>query len=149
MERTVKMIDVSEKQVTVREARARAILKLKKETVLAIKQGRIEKGDVIAVAKVAGITGAKQTASILPMCHPIPITSVKVDIYFDNDTTLRIESSVKAEAKTGVEMEALVSVMVSALTVYDMCKSIDRGIIIEEVCLLEKKGGRSGHWKRE
>lgn len=142
----VKMIDVSEKPITLREARARAVLRLQKETVKKIKEGKIEKGDVVAVAKVAGITGAKRTAEILPMCHPIPLNSVEIDIYFDSEDTIRIESKARAEAKTGVEMEALVAVVSSALTVYDMCKGIDRGITIEKVMLLEKKGGRSGHW---
>lgn len=143
------MIDVSEKPVTLREARARAIVRMNKATLSAIKEGKIEKGDVISVAKIAGITGAKNTPNLLPLCHPIPLTSVNIDIFFDSEDTLRIESSVRAEGKTGVEMEALAAVASSALTVYDMCKRIDRGIIIEEICLLEKKGGRSGHWKRQ
>lgn len=149
MEQNVKMIDVSEKPVTLREARARAIVRMNKATLSAIKEGKIEKGDVISVAKIAGITGAKNTPNLLPLCHPIPLTSVNIDIFFDSEDTLRIESTVRAEGKTGVEMEALVAVASSALTVYDMCKRIDRGIIIEEICLLEKKGGRSGHWKRQ
>lgn len=143
------MIDVSEKPVTLREARARAIVRMNKATLSAIKEGKIEKGDVISVAKIAGITGAKNTPNLLPLCHPIPLTSVNIDIFFDSEDTLRIESTVRAEGKTGVEMEALAAVASSALTVYDMCKRIDRGIIIEEICLLEKKGGRSGHWKRQ
>ncbi len=142
------MIDISEKAVTLREARAEAVIKLKKETVNAIKEGRIEKGDVITVAKIAGINAAKKTPDLLPMCHPIFLSSVSIDITFDNEDTLRIESKVRSEAKTGVEMEALVAVTVSALTVYDMCKSIDREIRIDSIYLLEKKGGRSGHWKR-
>lgn len=149
MEQNVKMIDVSEKPVTLREARARAIVRMNKATLSAIKEGKIEKGDVISVAKIAGITGAKNTPNLLPLCHPIPLTSVNIDIFFDSEDTLRIESTVRAEGKTGVEMEALVAVASSALTVYDMCKRIDREIIIEEICLLEKKGGRSGHWKRQ
>ncbi len=148
MESRVKMIDISEKAVTLREARAEAVIKLKKETVNAIKEGRIEKGDVITVAKIAGINAAKKTPDLLPMCHPIFLSSVSIDITFDNEDTLRIESKVRSEAKTGVEMEALVAVTVSALTVYDMCKSIDREIRIDSIYLLEKKGGRSGHWKR-
>jgi cyclic pyranopterin phosphate synthase len=149
MEHKVKMIDVSEKAVTLREARARAVIRLKKETLDAIRNGQIEKGDVLTVAKVAGINGAKKTWELLPMCHPISLSSVAIDIFFDDENTIRIESTARAEAKTGVEMEALVAVTSSALTVYDMCKSIDRGITIESIYLLEKKGGRSGHWKRK
>lgn len=148
MEHKVKMIDVSDKPVTLREARARAIVRLKKGTLDAIKEGKIEKGDVLAVAKIAGISGAKRTPDLLPMCHPIFLNAVDIDIFFDDKNTLRIESTARAEAKTGVEMEALVAVTASALTVYDMCKGIDRGITIEGIYLLEKRGGRSGHWKR-
>ncbi len=142
------MIDISDKPVTLREARARAIVRLKQETLNAIKEGKIEKGDVLAVAKIAGISGAKRTPELLPMCHPIFLNAVDIDIFFDDENTLRIESTARAEAKTGVEMEALVAVTASALTVYDMCKGIDRGITIESIYLLEKKGGRSGYWKR-
>ncbi len=142
------MIDVSGKPVTLREARAEAVVRLKKETLNAIKEGRIEKGDVITVAKIAGINAAKKTPDLLPLCHPIFLDSVSIDISFDDENTLRIESRVRTEAKTGVEMEALVAVTASALTVYDMCKSIDRGIIIDNICLIEKMGGRSGHWRR-
>lgn len=148
MEHRVKMIDVSEKPVTLREARARAVVKMKEETLSVIRNEKIEKGDVISVAKIAGITGAKSTSTFLPLCHPIPLSSVNIDLYFEDERSLRIESTVRAEAKTGVEMEALVAVTASALTVYDMCKSIDREISIESIYLLEKKGGRSGYWKR-
>lgn len=144
----IKMIDVSDKPITLREARARAIVKLKKETLDAIKEGKIEKGDVLTVAKIAGISGAKKTPDLLPMCHPIFLNTVSIEIFFDDKNTLRIESRARAGAKTGVEMEALVAVTASALTIYDMCKGIDRGITIESIYLLEKKGGRSGHWKR-
>jgi len=141
----IKMVDVGDKEATKREAIARGYLSLKKETVQAIKEGKIPKGDVLSVANVAGILAAKKTASLIPMCHPLRITSVKIDFELKEDTII-INSKVSAIDRTGVEMEALTAVALSALTIYDMCKGVDRGISISRIELIEKKGGKSGHF---
>jgi len=109
----------------------------------------IAKGDVLEVARLAGIMAAKRTADLIPLCHPLPLESVTVDFLFPDETTLGIEAIAHVEAKTGVEMEALTAVSIAALTVYDMCKSVDRGMSLGEIQLEEKSGGRSGHWRRE
>ncbi|GAB7388859.1 cyclic pyranopterin monophosphate synthase MoaC [Bacillaceae bacterium] len=144
-----RMVDVSEKAVTKRVAVAKSMVKMKPETMARIKEGRIGKGDVLAVAQVAGIMAAKKTAELIPMCHPIPITGV--DIRFDDaaEDTLQIEASVKTTGVTGVEMEALTAASVAALTVYDMCKAIDKGIVIGPTYLVAKEGGKSGDYRRE
>lgn len=144
-----RMVDVSEKADTAREAVAEGYVRMEPATLALILEGGIAKGDVIAVARIAGIMGAKQTSSIIPMCHPIPITGAKVDLQADGDGALRIEARVKTEGKTGVEMEALSAVTIAALTVYDMCKAVDRGMRIAGVRLLEKRGGKSGEWLAE
>ena len=118
-------------------------------TLALIQAGETKKGDVLEVARLAGIMAAKRTADLIPLCHPLAIESVAVDFTSPDDRTLVIEGTVTVEAKTGVEMEALTVVSVAALTVYDMCKSVDRGITIERIQLEEKSGGRSGHWVRE
>jgi len=141
----IKMVDVGDKEATKREAIARGYLSLKKETVQAIKEGKIPKGDVLSVANVAGILAAKKTASLIPMCHPLRITSVKIDFELKEDTII-INSKVSAIDRTGVEMEALTAVALSALTIYDMCKGVDREISISRIELIEKKGGKSGHF---
>jgi len=143
----VRMVDVTTKNVTQRKAKAQAIVRLSKTTLEKIQQGQVPKGDVFSVAKVAGIQAAKDTARILPLCHPIPLESV--DIEFDltqNPSQILIQTLVKASWKTGVEMEALASCMAAALTIYDMCKALERGISIHSVELLEKHGGQSGSW---
>lgn len=143
------MVDVSEKNVTTRTARARAELTMRPETLTRIRQGEISKGDVLAVAQVAAIMASKKTADLIPMCHPLPITGVSVSFAFPSDHRLRLDVVVRTDAKTGVEMEALTAASVGALTVYDMCKAIDRGMTIEFVGLMEKSGGKSGTYLRE
>jgi len=141
----IKMVDVGDKKITKREAIARGYLSLKKETVKAIKEGKMPKGDVLSVANVAGILAAKKTSSLIPMCHPLRITNVKIDFELKEDTII-INSKVSAIDRTGVEMEALTAVALAALTIYDMCKGVDREIFISNIELVEKKGGKSGHF---
>ncbi|MDI9466457.1 MAG: cyclic pyranopterin monophosphate synthase MoaC [Syntrophomonadaceae bacterium] len=144
-----RMVDVTGKEPSQRVAEARAIVRMQPETLLAIRSGGVKKGDVLAVAQVAGIMAAKQTSSLIPMCHPLMLTAV--DISFDLDQAedrIVIHSRVKTTGQTGVEMEAMTAAAVAALTLYDMAKAIDRWMVIEEVCLIEKSGGKSGHVKR-
>lgn len=138
------MVDVSEKEVTVRTAQAQAVVKMKPDTLQMIKDNSLKKGDVLSVARIAGICGAKKTADLIPLCHAIPIEKVSVDFEFMSEDALLIQAFAKCSYKTGVEMEALTAVSVAALTVYDMCKAVDRGMRIENICLLSKSGGRSG-----
>jgi len=144
-----RMVDVGDKPATRRSARASARLRIAAETLRVIHERRGAKGDVLEVARLAGILAAKRTADLIPLCHPLAIESVAVDFTSPDDRSLAIEATVQVEAKTGVEMEALTAVSVAALTVYDMCKSLDRSITIEQVQLEEKSGGRSGHWIRD
>ncbi len=143
-----RMVDVGDKPVTRRVARASAIVRMAAQTLATILQRRAAKGDVLEVARLAGIMAAKRTAELIPLCHPLAIDSVAVDFTSPDSETLVIGGTVAVEAKTGVEMEALTVVSVAALTVYDMCKAVDRGITIEHIQLEEKSGGRSGHWLR-
>ncbi|WGS64294.1 cyclic pyranopterin monophosphate synthase MoaC [Marinitoga aeolica] len=143
----VKMVDVSEKNITLRIAKAHGKIKMKKETLNAIVSGKVAKGNVLTTAKIAGIMGAKKTSELIPMCHNIFIS--KIDIEFKiNEGNIEIFSMAKTESKTGIEMEALTAVNIAALTIYDMCKAIDREMEITEIYLLEKSGGKSGHFKR-
>jgi len=144
-----RMVDVGDKAVTSRLARASAHMKLAPATLALVLGCTTKKGDVLEVARLAGIMAAKRTADLIPLCHPLALESVTVDFTSPDDHSLVIESQVRVEAKTGVEMEALTVVSVAALTVYDMCKSVDRGITIERIQLEEKSGGRSGHWRRQ
>ncbi len=145
-----RMVDVSTKSDSNRVARAQAVVHMLPETLRAIRAGAVKKGDVLAVAQVAGIMGAKQTAVLIPMCHPLMLTGVDIDFEFNDErSTLTIYSVVKTTGKTGVEMEAITAVTVAALTVYDMCKAVDRWIEISSIQLLEKEGGKSGHLQRE
>ncbi|WP_054692220.1 cyclic pyranopterin monophosphate synthase MoaC [Syntrophomonas palmitatica] len=145
-----RMVDVSSKTDSERVAVARAVVRMQRKTIELIKSGGIKKGDVLAVAQVAGIMGAKQTSNLIPMCHPLLLTSVNVEFTIDEDNNcILIEAQVKTTGKTGVEMEALTAVSTAALTVYDMCKAVDRWMEITEVQLMEKDGGKSGHLKRE
>jgi cyclic pyranopterin phosphate synthase len=144
-----RMVDVGDKQITRRVARASGLVQMAAETLSLIREKRAAKGDVLEVARLAGIMATKRTADLIPLCHPLPIESVAIEFAFESEQTLRIEAIVHVEAKTGIEMEALTAVSVAALTVYDMCKGVDRSITIERVQLEEKSGGRSGHWKRE
>ncbi|MCH8995063.1 MAG: cyclic pyranopterin monophosphate synthase MoaC [Chloroflexi bacterium] len=140
-----RMVDVSGKADTAREAIARGTVRMQPETLALIQSGGVEKGDVIAVARLAGVMAAKRTHELIPLCHPLLLTDIDVAITPDEaDSALQIEATVRTTGKTGVEMEALTAVSVAALTVYDMCKAVDRGIRIEAVRLAQKRGGKSG-----
>jgi len=144
-----RMVDVSEKPETLREAVAGGSVSMKNTTLRMIRDGKMSKGDVLGVARVAGIMAAKKTSEIIPMCHPLNITSVEVSFEYDEKGgRIQIESKVKIRGMTGVEMEALTAVAAAALTIYDMCKSVDRRMIISDILLLEKRGGKSGVFKR-
>ena len=144
-----RMVDVGAKAETVRTARASAVVRMKPETLTLIRDKGVAKGDVLEVARLAGIMAAKKTADLIPLCHPLPLTSVKLDFTFPSGDALRIEAVVTVFARTGVEMEALTAVSIAALTVYDMCKAVDRAMTIESVRLEEKDGGKSGHFVRD
>lgn len=144
-----RMVDVSEKPDTVREAIARGAVLMRPSTLALIQQNAIQKGDVLSVAKIAGIMAAKRTAELIPLCHPLPLTSVDLTFGFDTGGgRIEIESRARVTGKTGVEMEALSAVAVAALTVYDMCKAVDREMAIGDIRLVEKRGGRSGTFRR-
>lgn len=143
-----RMVDVSDKAETTRVAVACGKVLMKSETLERIRSGLIAKGDVLAVAQVAGIMAAKQTAQLIPMCHPLVITGVKLSFNFVEPGEVDIEAKVKVYGKTGVEMEALTAVSVAALTIYDMCKAVDKTMTIEDIYLVEKLGGKSGHFVR-
>ena len=143
-----RMVDVADKPVTRRLARASGQVRMAAETLSLVRDKRAAKGDVLEVARLAGIMAAKRTSELIPLCHPLPIDSVSIDFTFVDTQMLRIEATVQVEAKTGIEMEALTAVSVAALTVYDMCKGVDRGMSIGPIQLEEKSGGRSGHWRR-
>ena len=139
------MVDVGEKAVTHREASARGFVSMKPTTLALITSGKVKKGDVLSTARLAGIMAAKQTPQLIPLCHTLPLSQVTVELEPDHDHSgVEIEAMVKTDAKTGVEMEALTAVSVAALTVYDMCKSVDRGIRIQSIRLVSKSGGKSG-----
>jgi len=144
-----RMVDVGDKQVARRVARASGLVRMAAETLTLIRDKKAAKGDVLEVARLAGIMATKRTADLIPLCHPLQLESVTIDFELLDERTLRIEATVQVEAKTGVEMEALTAVSVAALTVYDMCKAVDRGTTIERIQLEEKSGGRSGHWHRD
>lgn len=145
-----RMVDVGQKEDTERIARASCYVEMKSETLNAITDGKIKKGDVLAVAQVGGIMAAKRTYELIPMCHNILITGCDIEFNIDRDNNrINIISTVKTRGKTGVEMEALTAASVCALTIYDMCKAIDRGMIIGDLMLLEKDGGKSGHFIRK
>jgi cyclic pyranopterin phosphate synthase len=144
-----RMVDVGEKLVTRRMARASGRVSMAANTLKLIRDGKASKGDVLEVARLAGIMAAKRTSELIPLCHPLPLESVTVDFTYADDRTLAIEAMAYVESKTGVEMEALTAVSVAALTIYDMCKGVDRGMTISCIQLEEKSGGRSGHWQRE
>lgn len=145
----VRMMDVGSKPVTARCARAQAVVRLGPTIARTLKRtGALSKGNVIETARVAGIMAAKSTPGLIPMCHPLPLDSVAIDMRWTGNS-LCIEATVHCTARTGVEMESLVAASVAALTVYDMCKSVDKGIVIQDVRLLEKSGGKSGLWKAD
>jgi cyclic pyranopterin monophosphate synthase len=144
-----RMVDVSGKEITVRMARATGSIRMRPETLDAIRANALAKGDVLGVARVAGIMAAKRTAELIPLCHPLPLTDVSVEITLDETLPgLRVEATAKTAAQTGVEMEALVAVSVTLVTIYDMAKAVDKSMVIGEIFLAEKVGGRSGHWLR-
>lgn len=142
------MVDISSKSPSIRKAVAKGCIRLKTETIKAIKNEKIKKGDVLSIAQVAAIQGVKNTSALIPMAHPLILNSINVDFYFE-DLFLFCEVSVKCEGKTGVEMEALTGVSCGLLTVYDMCKSMDKSMTIEKIYLVEKSGGKSGDYKRK
>lgn len=139
----IRMVDVSQKALTEREAVAKGLVVMKTETLSMIKDGKMPKGDVLATAQIAGIMAAKQTSLIIPMCHPLMLDEVRVEFSLSQQS-VEITATVKCTGKTGVEMEALTAVTASALTIYDMCKMVERGITIENIRLIKKSGGKSG-----
>ena len=144
-----RMVDVSGKDVTVRMARATGAIRMQRETLDAIQANTIAKGDVLGVARLAGIMAAKRTSELVPLCHPIPLSDIRIDITVDDALPgLRVEATAKTAAQTGVEMEAIIAVSVTLVTVYDMAKAVDRSMVIGEILLAEKLGGHSGHWSR-
>jgi cyclic pyranopterin monophosphate synthase len=142
-----KMVDVSAKDVTSRQALASAFVAMSAETVRIVREGGLSKGDALGVAKIAGIMAAKKTPELIPLCHPLAITGIEVELKLE-EGGVRIAATVKTADRTGVEMEALTAASVAALTVYDMCKAVDKGIRIEYVELVSKLGGKSGPWSR-
>ena len=143
------MVDVGSKPVSARLARASARVVMQPATLTLIRDGGHKKGDVLGVARLAGIMAAKRTGELIPLCHPLPLDGATIEFDFVDEQTLGVEATVRCTGRTGVEMEALTAVSVAALTVYDMCKSVDRGMTIEQVRLEEKNGGRSGHFVRQ
>ena len=144
-----RMVNVGAKDVTARRARASARIGMKQETWQLIRDRKAAKGDVLEVARLAGIQAAKKTADLIPLCHILPLDGVELNFAFPDKQTVSVEAIVRVTAKTGVEMEALVAATVAALTIYDMCKAVDRSMRIETVQLEEKEGGKSGHFRRE
>ena len=144
-----RMVDVSPKKETARQAVARVVLKMRPATLSAIRAGQMAKGDVLGVARTAGIMAAKRTPDLIPLCHPLRITACDIAFGLDGKrSTVTIEARVRTVDKTGVEMEALTAAAVAGLTVYDMVKAVDRGVVLSGLCLLEKSGGKSGIWRR-
>ena len=143
------MVDVTDKTVTFREAVAEARVRMLPQTLQMIVDGAHPKGDVFAVARIAGIQAAKKTSDLIPLCHPLMLTGVKVELAAEGENTVHIVTRCKLSGQTGVEMEALTAASVAALTIYDMCKAVDRGMTIENIRLLEKLGGKSGHFKAD
>jgi len=144
-----RMVDVGGKDSTPRLARARGVVRMLPATLQRVRDQQVSKGDVLEVARLAGIMAAKQTAALIPLCHPLPLEAVTIDFDFPGSDQLAIEAAVRTTARTGVEMEALTAVSVAALTIYDMCKAIDRGMTVESIRVEEKRGGKSGHYVRD
>ena len=146
----VRMVDVTDKAATVREATARGFIQMTPRIIDQIQSGSIAKGNVLETARIAGIMAAKKTADIIPMCHPLAITHAAVNLKLQPEKhSVEITATVRLTGKTGVEMEALTAVSAAALTLYDMCKALDKGMVISDICLLEKSGGKSGTYKME
>ncbi|MCY4143814.1 MAG: cyclic pyranopterin monophosphate synthase MoaC [Gammaproteobacteria bacterium] len=144
-----RMVDIAEKQVTKRVAIAEAIVTMQASTMDLIFEGSMAKGDVLAVARIAGIQAAKKTSELIPLCHPLPLSSIEVSFERDSPSALKVHATCKVTGRTGVEMEALTAVAVAGLTIYDMCKGVEKGIQIEGVRLISKTGGKSGSWQAE
>lgn len=145
-----RMVDVSDKDVTARSATATGSITLGKDALAAVVARRVKKGDVLAIGQLAGIQAAKRTADLVPLCHPLPLSGVTVMLSVDEAASaVRCEATVRTTWRTGVEMEALTSVSAALLTVYDMLKAVDKGMVIGPIQLVEKRGGRSGHWTRQ
>lgn len=143
------MVDISGKVESVRMARARGEIRMKMETLRAIRENSLAKGDVLGVARVAGILAAKRTSELVPLCHQLPLADVRIDFSLDESLPgVRVDAVVKTVAQTGVEMEAIIAVSVSLVTLYDMAKGVDKGMVIGEISLVEKRGGKSGDWVR-
>lgn len=143
------MVDVTEKAITSREALAESLVRMRPETFEMIQSGGHPKGDVLAVARIAGIQAAKKTSDLIPLCHPLMLTSVKVELLLEAPDAVRIQARCKLAGQTGVEMEALTAASIAALTLYDMCKAVDKGMVIEATRLLQKSGGKSGDFQAE
>ncbi len=144
----VQMVDVSDKEITTRTAKAKSVVLMQPSTLELITSGQHRKGDVLAVARIAGIQAAKKCADLIPLCHPLMLTKVGVELTANIEkSSIEIVATTKLDGKTGVEMEALTAVSVAALTIYDMCKAVDRGMVINQIQVLEKSGGKSGNWK--
>ena len=144
------MVDVGDKAVSVRVAVSGGEIQMQPDTLRLIKQGGHKKGDVLGIARIAGIMAAKRTADLVPLCHPLMLTHVAVDFTIDEaNSRILCETTVETRGQTGVEMEALTATQIALLTIYDMCKAVDRGMLMNNIRLLEKKGGKSGHWQRE
>ncbi len=141
-----RMVDVGGKEITARMARAESFVTMQPATLTLIRDRKVAKGDVFEVARLAGIMATKRTSDLIPLCHPLGLDSAEVDLQIVNESTVRIEATVRVHGRTGVEMEALTAVTVSGLTIYDMCKAVDRGILLGPSRLLEKSGGKSGHY---
>ena len=142
------MVDVSGKQETLRIATAQAVLTMRAATLQAIEENQLAKGEVLAVARIAGIQAAKKCAELIPLCHPLPLNKVSIEFERLSDEQLKVVAECRVSGKTGVEMEALTAASVAGLTVYDMCKAIDKDMVIDELCLLRKEGGKSGEYVR-
>ncbi len=143
-----RMVDVGGKDVTVRRARASGRVRMDAATARLIQDRKLAKGDVLEVARLAGVMAAKRTWELVPLCHALPLDAVSLSFEFPDDTTVAIEAEARATARTGVEMEAMVAVSIAAVTIYDMCKAVDRTMVVERIQLEEKSGGRSGHFTR-
>jgi cyclic pyranopterin phosphate synthase len=144
------MVDVGDKAITQRTAITEGYIEMQPETLQLIINGEHKKGDVLAVARIAGIMASKKTAELIPLCHPLPLTHVEINLTAEVDNNrVRCQTTVKTTGQTGVEMEALTATSCALLTIYDMCKGMDRGMVIQAIQLLEKAGGKSGHWQRD
>jgi cyclic pyranopterin phosphate synthase len=145
-----RMVDIGAKPVSARRAVARAIVRMTPETARAVKDGDAPKGDVLGTARIAGIQGGKRASELIPLCHPLPLSFVGVEAVVDDaEGTVTLTAEARTVGQTGVEMEALTAASVAALTVYDMVKGLERGVTIESIVLLEKEGGKAGHWRRD